>query len=191
MEGERVTVIIIRLEVHIHNTTGPNIVHLLPKQRLDLRELPRLDLITSILGEEHRDGVIPKLFRPLIKPGLGITRLPAPGVDVISPEVDTLVLTPTVKVIRHIVPNVGVIVSRIPNTNGPVSLALDVGFRIPDGGFDEGAGIRGSDVIRDFVAGEKAQCVVVLDELVYDVRVARVQAGFPGRVGAVDGLGWV
>lgn len=94
-----VTVIIIRLEIHIHNTTGPNIIHLLPKQRLNLRELPRLDLITSILGEEHRHGIIPKLFRPLIKAGLGITRLSTPGVDVIPPEINTLVLTPTVEVV--------------------------------------------------------------------------------------------
>lgn len=157
-------------------------------QRIDFRELPRLDGVASILGKENRHGVILELLRAFLIAGRLVGRVPTPGVDIVPPEVDAIGCIVTVEVVRHIDPDRRVVVRRITHPDSPIILLLDIRLHVAHRSLDKRTSCRGVDRVRHLVAGKKPHRVVVLGHLVDHSRVPRIQRGVPLRIAAVDRL---
>lgn len=186
------TVVISLLEVHIDDTTRPNTIHLVTEERLNLSELARSNFVAAVFGEEDGDGVIRKLLGAVLIPGFGIRRISTPGVDIVSPEVDTVLLGLTVEVIRQLHTDTLVVVGSISNTKTrPVVLGFDVSFHVPNSCFDKCACVSRLHGIGDLVAGKEPEGVAEPGHGVNDVRVPGVQCSLPAGIVAVDGLGGV
>ena len=182
------TVIVVLLEVHVDDTTGPDVGHLGTVQGLDLGELAGLDGVAAVLGEENGNVVVLELLGADVEAGLLEAGVTAPRVDVVTPEVDALVLVLAVEVVGHVVTDVRVIAGGVTNTHGAVVLGLDVGLHVTDSGLDVGAGVRGLFAVGDLVTGEETDDVLVLGQLIHDGGVTLVEVVVPLGVLAVDGL---
>jgi hypothetical protein len=116
--------------------------------------------------------------------------LATPLVDVVTPKVHSagLVLT-AVEVVGQVISGLGVVVGRIADTEPAAKvLGLDVGLGVPDGGLDEGGGGGVGLVVGDLVAGEEADRVGELAEVVNDALVPGKEVRVPARVVALDRL---
>lgn len=186
MKIER-TVVVCLLEVHVDNTTRPDLGHGVAVQGGNLSERTRLNVVATILSEENRSSVVAELLSSGTVAGLLIGGVTAPGVNVVAPEVDGLIIILAVQVVGKVNANGGNISSGISDTHATVSLLLDIGLHITDRRLDVGASLGGGGSVRDLVTSEETDGVVVLLKLVDDTGVSGVEANLPLRVGTVNG----
>lgn len=127
---------------------------------------------------------------PLLIPTRLERALTTPLVDVVTPEVNSagLVLA-AVEVVGQVVSGLGVVIGSIPDTEPAAKvLGLDVGLGVPHGGLDEGRGGGVGLVVGDLVAGEEADRVRILAEVVDDPLVPGEEVRVPARVIALNRL---
>lgn len=176
------------MEVHVHNATRPHLGHGIPVEGRHLGELPRLDFIAAIFGEEHGDGVVAELFGARLIARVSIAGVAAPRVDVVSPEIDGLVVVFAVKVVGHVVPDIRHIRGGISHAHRAIPFLLDVGLHVANSGLDVRTGVRGRHGVGHLIAGEEPDGVVVLGQLIDDAGIPLVQIDSPRGIAAVDGL---
>jgi hypothetical protein len=186
----RLTVVVGLLVVHVNDTTGPDLGHLVTIECFNFSELARLNLIATILGEENRDRVVTELVSARLEARLLIVRVTTPGVDVVTPEINAFFLASAIKVVCHVHTDRRVIVSSITNTHGAVVLGLDIPLHITNSGLDEGAGISCLWVIRDLIPCEETNDVGVLGQLIDHRRIATEQVIVPLGVVANNRFTW-
>lgn len=188
----KLTVLVGFLEVHVDDTTGPDVVHLRTKKSGNFGKVTGRWSVATVLGEEDGDRVRAELFSADIIAGLSERRVTAPGVDVVTPEVNSLALVGTaVEVVGHVHTNVRVIVGSVSNANSPQVLLLHVRLHVADSGLDESTGIGVVRSVGDLVSGEETHDVGVLSHVVNDSSVAGVQVVVPCWGVTVDGLCWL
>ena len=183
------TVFVHLLEVLVHDAAGPHGGHLVAEQRGRVVKGARRRLVAAVLGEEDGHVVVGELLGAVgVARGLElvVAVVATPGVDVVAEEVDGAVGGPAVDVVAHGLADGGAVVGCVADADGPVVLLLDVRLHVAHGGFHEGDGVGGADVVGHLVAGEEAERVGVLGHQVHHGRVARVQRVVPRRVGPVD-----
>ena len=190
-EKQQLTIVVGVLEVLIDNTTGPHLGHLVSVEGLDLGELARRDTVATVLGEEHRNGVVGKLLGAVLVSGLRVGRVTAPGVDVVAEEVNSDSLALAVEEIGQVAPNGRDVSSGVTNTHGPVALAANVGLHIPHRRLDIRHAIGGSNAVGNLVTSEEAEGIVITSQGIDDAGVPVVERELPGRVTSIDGDGRV
>lgn len=184
------TVVIGLLEVHVDNSSiddGGHIVGIKCSSLLPDTALSASLGVATVLCEEDGDRVVLEEFDLGLVSGALERTLSAPLVDVVTPEVDCLVLVAAVEVVSNILANVGIIVGGIADSHPTPTLALDVGLGVTHGSLDVGRRASVGPVVGDFVARKEANDVVVLAHLVHDSLVAAEQVNVPCRAIAVDG----
>jgi hypothetical protein len=181
------TVLVGLLEVHVDDTTGPDISHLVAVKDRDVGELARLDLVATVLGKEDRDIVVLEVLGLDVVTGLGEGRVTAPRVDVVAPEVDGLRAIAAVEVVGHLVADLTIVVGRVSNTDRAVVLGLDVCLHVTNGSLDESAGVGVVGLVGNLVTSEETESVVVRSHRVNDLGVTGVELIVPRRVVADDG----
>lgn len=182
------TVVVLFLEVHVDNTTRPDIVHLLAVERFDLRELTGLDSVAAVLSKEDGDGVVLELLSTGLEARLLVVGVTAPRVDVVTPEVNAVIGVVAVEVVGHLLTDVSIVVGGVTNTHRAVVLGLDVLLHVTDSGLDEGTGVGVVGLVGDFITSKETNDVGVLRHLVNNADVAAVEIGIPLGVVADDGL---
>lgn len=193
LSSSQLTKVVLLLEVLVDDSSAPDLVHLVTVQHSGL--LPDTSLATArvvapILGEESRHGVVGKRLGPLLIATRLERALAAPLIDVVTPEVNGagLVLA-AVEVVGQVVSGLGVVIGSIPNTEPAAKvLGLDVGLGVPHGSLDEGGGGGVGLVVGDLVAGEEADRVRILAEVVNDTLVPSEEVRVPARVVTLDRL---
>ena len=175
------------MEVLVDDTTRPDLGHRIAVESRNFSECTRSDTVATVLGEEDGDGVVGKLFGTSLVTRFRVGRVTAPGVDVVTEEINTDRLRLAVNVVGQVSTDGGNVSGGVSHTNGTVSLVADVGFHITDGSFDVGHGLSGSNTVSNFIASKEAESVVVTGHGVNDTGVAVVQGELPGRITAVDG----
>ena len=68
----KLTVVVGLLEIHVHDTTGPDGSHVVTKDSTNLSELTGLNGVATILSEESRDGVVREFKSSLVVTRLGV-----------------------------------------------------------------------------------------------------------------------
>lgn len=154
--GGGLTVVVLLLEVHVDNTTGPDTSHLGTVDSLNLGEDTGRGIVATVLSEESGDVVGLELLCPDIVSRLLEAGLSAPRVDVVTPEVDGLHSRSAVEVVSQVVTDLGIIVGSVTNTDLSVTLRLDVSLGITDRGLDEGTGVGVVSLVGDFVTSKEA-----------------------------------
>lgn len=185
---EGLTVVVLLLEVHVDNTTGPDVNHLVTVDSLNLGEDTGRRHVATVLSEENGDIVGLELLGPQIVSGLLEGGLSAPRVDVVTPEIDRLLSLSAVEVVSQVVTDLSIIVGGVTNTDLSVALGLDVCLGITDRGLDEGTGVGIVSLVGDFVSSKEAQGVGELGHLVDDSGVALKEGGGPCCVITLDGV---
>lgn len=66
------TIVVGFLEIHIDDTTRPDISHVLAIDCLDFGKCTRLNSVATVFSEESRDGVVGKFESSLIVARLGV-----------------------------------------------------------------------------------------------------------------------
>lgn len=188
---QNLTVVVRLLEIHIDNTARPHLGHGITVQSLHLSESARSNFIAAVLSKEDGNGVVAELLGAVLVSRLRVGRVTTPRVDIVTPKVDGLIIGRAVKVVSQVITDRRDISSGVANTHGPVSLLLDILLHVAHRSLDESGRVRGGNGVGDLIAGEEANRVVVLGQLVDHAGVAGVQAREPGWVVAVNGLGWV
>lgn len=150
------------MEIHVDDSTGPDISHLVAVDSSNLSEFTWLNSVATIFGEECRDRVIGEFECSLIVPGFREGRITAPRVDVVTPEVDSVISITAVEVMSQRNSDGGIIVGSITNTNLAVVLGLDIGLGITDRSFDESTGVGVVDFVGYLVTGEETEDVGVV-----------------------------
>ena len=118
---------------------------------------------------------------------MGVRRITAPRIDVVAPEVDCLSRVTAVKIVGHINTNSRIVIRRVANTHGPVSLGADVALRIADCSLNK-CGCFGIVLgVGDLVASKEAQRVGVALEGIDHAHIPRIKLIVPGRVVSIDG----
>lgn len=189
--GSRLTIVVGLLEVHVDDTTGNDLGHVIRVKLGGLLEgtaSTAIDGVATVLGEEDGDGVVGEEGDDLGVAGLLKGAVTAPLVDVVAPEVDGLRALTAVEVLGHVVADGGIVVGGVANTEPAVLGRVDVGLGVTNGSLDESRGIGVALVVGDLVTGEEADGVVVLGQGVNDRGVAAVQSGAPLGVATDDGL---
>lgn len=181
------TVVIRLLEVHVNNATGPNRRHLAAEESPDFCERARRNGVAAIFGEEDGNGICGELLGAHIVARLGEGRVATPRVDVVAPKVNGASGISAVEEVGHVHTDVGVIIGCVSDTNGSVSLRLDVCLGVADCGFDECAGVGVVWRVRHLIAGEEAEDVGVVGHGVNDGGVSLVERIIPSGIIAVDG----
>lgn len=189
------TKVVLFLEVLVDHSSAPNLVHLVAVQNSGLLPDSRLAatrVVAAILREESWHRVVRKGLCPLLIPTRLKSALATPLVDVVTPEVNSasLVLA-AVEIVGQVISRLRVIVSGIADTEPSAKvLGLDVGLGIPDGGLDERRGGGVGLVVGDLVAGEEADRVRILAEVVNHALVPREEVRVPAGVVSLDRLAW-
>jgi hypothetical protein len=186
--GIKRTELVLFFEVHVDDTARPNTGHLGSVQSTHFGKQTRARSVASVLGEEDRDVVLLKLLGTDVEARLLERRVTTPRVDVVTPEINRIILVATVKVSSQVLTDSGIIVGSITDTNGAIVLALDVGLGITDSGLDESAGNGVVWLIGDLVTSKEAESVVVLHHLVHDAHVAAGERGCPSWSVTNDGV---
>ena len=184
------TVIVDFLEVHVDDTTTPDIIHLGTEKNGNIAELARTRVNTAIFREEGGDRVVLKFLGPFAVSGLLEGGVAAPLVDVVTKHVDRGVPVTAGQVVGQIGTDGSVVVSSVSDGQRlTVALFLDVRFHVTNGGLDIGNGVGVVLVIGDFISGEETNDVGVFGKGIDDLGIASEQVGVPlGRV-ADDGFG--
>lgn len=141
------TVVVLLLEVHVDDTTGPDVSHLVTIESLNFSELAGLDSVATVFSEEDGDRVVTELIGTGLVARLLVVGVTAPGVDVVTPEVDALFLFVTVEEVGHVLTDGRVVIGSIANTDLAVVLGLDVTLHITHSSLDVGAGTGGLGVV--------------------------------------------
>ena len=184
------TVLVGLLEVHVHDTAGPDIGHVWAVEGLDLGELSGGDPVTAVLGEEDRDGQVSEVLGTLGVAGLVEGGLTAPLVHVDTEEVGLDVLAAAGEVVSERDTGLGVVVGGVADGDVSVALLLDVLLGVTQGGLDKGRGVGVGVVVGNLVTGEETEDVSEVGKGVDDLLVAVVQLDGPGWVDSVDGGVW-
>jgi hypothetical protein len=182
------TIVVCFLEIHVHNTTGPDLSHGVAIKGLNFSKLAGGDIVATILGEEDRNRVVGKLLGAVFVSRFCVGRGTTPRVNVVSPEVDGLVRCLAVEVVGHVLTDSGNVSSGISDTHRAVALLLDVLLHVPNSRLDEGTGIRRGNGIGYLITCEETNGVVVLGQLVDDAGVTGVKGSFPRGIASVNGL---
>lgn len=185
------TVVVLFLEVHVHDTTRPDISHFVGEDGADLLKLSRCDFVTTVLREEDRDTQVLVGLSGILVTGLLESGRATPLVHVDTEEVSSVLLTSTSKVVSKLDSNVLVVVGRVTHRNGSVVLLLDVSLGVTNSGLDVSRSIGVGGLVGDLVTGEETQDVGVVGELVDHRSVSGQQFGVPGGVGSVDRSVWL
>jgi hypothetical protein len=178
----RLTELVLLLEVHVNDTAGPDASHLGSVESANLGEKTRTRGVAAVLSEEDRDVILLELLSADIETRLLERRFAAPRVDVVTPEINGVLLVTAVKVGSEILTNLSIVVGGVADTDGAVVFALDVGLGITDSCLDESAGDGVVWLVGNLVTGEEAKSVVVLHHLVDNGHVALVESGGPSWV---------
>lgn len=182
------TVVVGLLEVHVHNTTGPDLGHSIAIQGLHLGELAGRDLVATVLGEEDRDGIIGELFGTSLVFGFSVRGITTPRVNVVSPEVNSVIGVSAVEVVSHVRTNSGHIGGSISNTHRAVALLLDVLLGVTNSSLDESAGVGSGDGVGNLISSEETNSVVVLGKFIDNTGVSGKEIGLPRRIASIDRL---
>lgn len=185
------SVVVGLLEVHVHDTTGPDVGHVRTVDGLDLLERSWLHLVTSVLGEEDGDAQVLVLRGDVGVAGLLERRLTAPFVHVDTEEVCSDRRVAAGKVVGQVDTDGNVVVGGVADRNASVVHLLDVGLGVTNGGLDVGRGGGVVDLVGDLVTSKETQDVGVVGELVDDSGVSGEQVDVPLGVVSVDGLVWL
>ena len=183
----RLTKIIGFLEVHIHDTAGPDTIHIWTVECFDFSEFAGLDLVASVLCEEDRDVVAFKLLSAHIKARFAEAGVTAPGVDVVAPEVKGLFTIATVEVVSKVLANLSIVIGGIANANWSRDVVLDVRLHVTDSGLDESTGIGVGVVVGDLVSCEEAEGIRVFGEGIDHGGVPGVEVIIPCWARSDDG----
>lgn len=177
------------LEVHVDNTTAPDVVHLGAEQDGHVSEFTGTGLVAAVLGEEGGNRVVSELVSAVLVAGSGVARVTTPLVNVVTEEVDRVLGGVANQVVGDLLTDGSIVIGSVTNGQGAaVVLLLDVGLHITDGGLDVGHGVGVVDPVGDLVTGEETDDVRVLGESIDDIGVASEEVGVPGRVVGLDGL---
>ena len=187
IQNLKLTELVLLLEVHVNNAAGPDTSHLLAVERTNLGELARTRSVATVLGEEDGDIVLLEILSLHVETRFGEGGVATPRVDVVTPEVNSILGVAAVEVVGHVLTDISIVVGSISHTNLAVLLALDVGLGITDSRLDESAGDCVVWLVGDLVTGKKAQCVVVFHQLINDAGVALIELYGPSWVVTVDG----
>ncbi|KAH3661586.1 hypothetical protein OGAPHI_006434 [Ogataea philodendri] len=182
------TVVVLLLEVHVHDTTRPDICHFIGVQSLNLGELSWSVSVTTVLGEEGWDGEVGELLSSVLVTRAAETRVTTPLVHVDTVEISLDVIVTTSEEVCGWDSGLGVIIGGVTNRNVSVSTVLHVLFHISDGSFNEWGSIGVGRVGDHLITGKETEDIVVLVEHVNDRGVSLVQVHGPGRTGGLDGL---
>ncbi|KAH3677698.1 hypothetical protein OGATHE_000352 [Ogataea polymorpha] len=163
VDGRDKTIVVVLLEVHVHNASGPHVGHLVGEEGRDIGEFSRLDGVAAVLGEEDGNCEVGELL-----------------------EIGSLVLISAGEVVGRGDSGLGVVVRRVSDWNGTVSPVLHVLLHVSDGSLDERSGVSVGRVCDDLVSGKKSKHVVVLLHHVDHRRVSLVQGLRPLRVRGRD-----
>jgi hypothetical protein len=183
----RLTELVLLLKVHVNDTARPDINHVLAIESLDLGELTGTRSVAAVFSEEDGNVVLLEVLGLDVIAGLGEGRVTAPGVNIVTPEVDSAVFVTAVKVVGHVLANLGIVVGCVSNTDLTVVLALDVGLGVTDSSLDESTGNGVVGLVADLIAGEEAKGVIILHHLIDDTSVAVVEINSPTGIVSVDG----
>jgi len=187
--GRDQTVVVAGVEVHVDDTTAPDVVHLGTEQDGHVGELTRARVVAAVLGEESGHGVVLELLSAGLVTGGLVARVTAPLVDVVTEHVNGVAGVIADQVLGNVVTDSGIIVSSVTNCEGrAVVLLLDVGLQVTNGGLDVGHGVGVFDRVSDLVTGKETDDVGVLGECINDLGVAGEEVGVPRRVLLDNGL---
>ena len=185
--GYFLTIVIILLEVHVHNATAENWSHLVTIDGLNFGEFTGLNIVASVLGKEQGDVEVFELLDNGFIARFLVGRVTAPGIDVITPEINGFFGLSAVEVVSHVFADIGIIIGGISDTHGAVILLLDVGLHITNSSLDIGAGFGVGLVVGDFVTGKETDDIGVGSEFVDNGGVAFIEIIVPLGVVTVDG----
>jgi hypothetical protein len=169
------------LEVHVDDTAGEDACHVRAKDRLHFCKLSWLDSVATVLSKEGWNRVVAEFGDTLIKARLCKGRITAPRVDIVSPEINSLILVTAVEVICQVLPDDGIVVGSISNIHLPVVLGLDVRLHVANGSLHESTGICIGLVVGDLVTGEETDDIAVGCEAVDDTGITIVELVVPCR----------
>ena len=151
------TVVVLLLVEHVDDTTAEDAGHLVGVQGFGVipeTALSTTNGVAAVLSEENGDGVVAEEVDLDVKAGLLEAALAAPGVDVVTPVVDGLLLGAAVEVLGHVDADIGVVVGSIADTHPAVAvlhLVGDVLLRVTSGSLDERRGVRVGGIVGDLV----------------------------------------
>ena len=183
------TVFVGFLVVHVDDTAGPDIGHLVTVQDGNIGELAGTDFVATVLGEEGGDRVVCEFLGALLVAGCLEGGVTAPLVDVVTEEVDGVGGFVADQVVGDGFADGGIVIGGVTDGEGAtVILLLDVGLHVADGGLDVCHRVGVVDLVGDFVSGEEADDVGVLGEGIDDLGVASEEIRVPGRVVRYDGF---
>jgi hypothetical protein len=190
----KLTEFVLLLKVHVNNTARPDTSHLLSIQSADFSEQTGAGSVATVLGEKDGDVVVLKLLCANIEARLFERGVTAPGVDVVTPEVNSILGVATVEVRSQVLTNRSIVVGSVTDADFTVVLLLDVGLRITNGSLDESASNGVVWLVGDFITRKETESVVVLHHLVDNAHIALVEGGRPSWIVTNDrvfGLGQV
>ena len=188
--GGNQTVLVGGLEVHVDNTTGPDVVHLVTEEDGDISEGTGAGVVAAVLGEESGDGVVGKLLSAGLVTRALVAGVTAPLVDVVTEEVNGVGSIVTDQVVGNVLTDGSIVVSGVTNgEGGAVVLLGDVGLHVTDGGLDVGHGISVVDAVGNLVTGEETDDIGVAGESINDSGVTLEDVGVPHGVILLNGLG--
>ena len=185
------TVVVDFLEVHVDDTTTPDIIHLGTEENGNIGELARTGVDTAIFREEGGNGVVLEFLGPFAVSGLLEGGVTAPLIDVVTIHVDRGLSVTAGQVVGQIGTDGSVVVGGVSDGQRlTVALFLDVRFHITNGGLDVGNRVGVVLVIGNFISGEETNDVGVFGKSVNDLGIASEQGGVPLGIVADDRFGW-
>ena len=167
------------MEVHVNDTTGPDVGHFIGENGTNFSELSWLNFVTTIFREEDWNCQICKFFSSVfVTRGLeGLRTTPFVHVNTIEISLD-IVITTSEEICRW---NSGVciIVSRVTNRDISVTLLRNVRLHVSDCSLDVRCRIGVGGVGDNFVTCEETKNVIILLHHVNDTGVSFVQRKIP------------
>ena len=112
---------------HIHNTTAENAGHLVRVQ--SCRVIPETTLgttngVATIFSKEDRNREVGEELDLDVITGLSEAALATPGVDVVTPEVNSALLLTAVEVLSHVGTDFSIVVRGVSNTHPSATVLL-------------------------------------------------------------------
>lgn len=184
------TVVVASLEVHVDDTTAPDIIHLITEENGDVVERTGFGALnTAILGEESGNRVILEFLSAVLVTGLLEGGITAELVDVVTEEVDGVISAVADQVVGDILTDILVVIGSVTNSQGrTVLLVLDVCLHVTDGSLDVSHGSSVVVIVRDLITSEETNDVGVRSESVDNLGVTSEQFCIPLGVGGNNGL---
>lgn len=177
------------LEVHVDDTTAPDVVHLGAVQDRGIGELARFRVVASILGEECRNREILEFLSALLVTRGLEGRIAAPFVDVVTEHVDHGIALTANEVVLQVITDASVIVGGVTDEQGfTVLLGLDILLHVTNSALDERNRVGIVLVVGDLVTGKETNNIGVVGEGIDNASVAGVQVHVPLGVVTVDRL---